>query len=60
MRVTDDVRKAELTADLNRAREIGDIAEMWRCAGELSVMDQRRGAVRPAKLKRRSARQTTP
>jgi hypothetical protein len=40
----DDVRNAELTAGLNRAREIGDIAEMWRCAAELSVMDRRRGA----------------
>jgi hypothetical protein len=36
----DKVRNAELTAGLNKAREIGDIAEMWRCAAELMVIDR--------------------
>ena len=36
----DDVRNAELTAGLNKARKIGDMAEMWRCAAELMVMDR--------------------
>ena len=45
--VTDnDVRNAELTAGLNKARKIGDIAEMWRCAAELMVMDRDRSAKR--------------
>jgi len=43
----DDVRNAELTANLNKARRIGDIAEMWRCAAELMVMDRDRPAKRP-------------
>ena len=42
----DDVRNAELTAALNKARKIGDIAEMWRCAAELMVMDRDRPAKR--------------
>jgi len=42
----DDVRNAELTANLNKARRIGDIAEMWRCAAELIVMDRDRPAKR--------------
>ncbi len=42
----DDVRNAELTAGLNKARKIGDIAEMWRCAAELMVMDRDRPAKR--------------
>jgi hypothetical protein len=29
-----------LIAGLNKAREIGDIAEMWRCAAELMVIDR--------------------
>jgi hypothetical protein len=42
-RVKDDnVRTAELTAGLNKAREVGDIAEMWRCAAELMVKDRDR------------------
>ena len=46
-RVTDnDFRSAELTAGLNKAREVGDIAEMWRCAAELMVMDRDRPAKR--------------
>jgi hypothetical protein len=46
-RVKDDhVKSAELTAGLNKAREVGDIAEMWRCAAELMVMDQDRPAKR--------------
>jgi hypothetical protein len=42
----DDVRNAELTAGLNKARKIGDVAEMWRCAAELMVMDRDRPAKR--------------
>jgi len=42
----DDVRNAELTAGLNSARTIGDIAEMWRCAAELMVMEKDRPAKR--------------
>jgi hypothetical protein len=43
LRITEGNRKyAALTADLNKAREIGDIAEMWRCATELVAMDRRR------------------
>jgi hypothetical protein len=34
--------RAELTAGLKKAREIGDIVEMWRCAVELTAMDRRR------------------
>jgi len=34
------VRNTELIAGLNKAREIGDIAEMWRCAAELMVIDR--------------------
>ena len=42
-RVKDDnVRTAELTAGLNKAREVGDIAEMWRCAAELMVKNRDR------------------
>jgi hypothetical protein len=42
----DDVRDAELIVGLNKARKIGDIAEMWRCAAELMAADQNRGARR--------------
>jgi len=46
-RVTDDdVRDADLNAGLNKARKIGDMAEMWRCAAELMTMDRNRGARR--------------
>jgi hypothetical protein len=38
----DDVRDAELSARLNRAREAGDIVEMWRCARALVALDRRR------------------
>lgn len=45
LRITEDNRKyAELTADLNKAREIGDIPEMWRCSTKLVAMDRRRCA----------------
>jgi len=54
LRITEDNRKyAELTADLNKAREIGDIAEMWRCATKLVVMDRRRCARLHAVTERR-------
>ncbi len=54
LRITEDNRKyAELTADLNKAREIGDIAEMWRCATKLVVMDRRRRARLHALAERR-------
>jgi hypothetical protein len=33
-------KSADLIAGLNKARDIGDVAEMWRCAGELMVMDR--------------------
>jgi len=39
-------KSADLIAGLNKAREIGDVAEMWRCAGELMVMDRDRPAKR--------------
>lgn len=39
MRVVDDVREAELTADLKKARMIGDYCEMWRLAAELAAME---------------------
>jgi hypothetical protein len=38
----DDVRDAELSARLNRARDAGDIVEMWQCARKLVALDQRR------------------
>jgi hypothetical protein len=45
LQIAEDNRKyAELTAGLNKAREIGDIAEMWRCASKLVAMDRRRCA----------------
>ena len=54
LRIWEGNRKyAELTADLNKAREIGDIAEMWRCASELVVMDRRHFARLHAKTERR-------
>jgi hypothetical protein len=39
-------KSAKLIAGLNKARKIGDVAEMWRCAAELMVMDRDRPAKR--------------
>jgi hypothetical protein len=36
---------AELTAKLNKAREVGDLAEMWQCASEPAALDRRRRAI---------------
>ena len=51
-------KSADLIAGLNKAREIGDVAEMWRCAGELRVMDRDRPAKRG--MPKASADEPTP
>ena len=51
-------KSADLIAGLNKAREIGDVAEMWRCAGELMVMDRDRATKRG--MPKASADEPTP
>jgi hypothetical protein len=51
-------KSADLIAGLNKARDIGDVAEMWRCAGELMVMDRDRPAKRG--MPKASADEPTP
>ena len=51
-------KSAKLIAGLNKAREIGDVAEMWRCAGELMVMDRDRATKRG--MPKASADEPTP
>jgi hypothetical protein len=51
-------KSANLTAGLNKAREIGDVAEMWRCAGELMVIDRDGSAKRG--MPKASADETSP